>query len=241
MEKIMRRLLIAAAIAVLSFPAFAADIPVKAPPVVSIGYPYAQSGIYFGVGASASAASATVANTGVFSAGAGLDGVVGYQWKGGLDFVAVEVIATYQNLGNAQACAIAGGVTSCSLSSEFEIDPRVKFGFPINTVLALLPNLAQYFPGLPQLPAGVNATNEHPYVFVGVPLHDVSANFGLMTGKEWTVQPEIGLGILSQWQSGLAVDVSAGCALSNVGVQVGPIANHASLGPNCQTRLSVLY
>lgn len=238
----MRKFILAAtAVAVLAVPAFAADMAVKAVPA-PIGYPYAQSGFYFGVGASASAQSASVANTGVVSAGAGLDGVVGYQWKGGLDFIALEVIGTYDNVGNSQACAAVGGaITGCSLGSTFEIDPRVKFGFPIQTVLSVLPNLSSYFPALPALPAGITASNEHPYVFVGAPLRDVSANYGLMTGREWTAQVEVGLGLLSQWQSGLVADISAGCALNSVGIQLGPIPSSAKLGTSCQTRLAILY
>ena len=98
-------LMAAVALAALSAPAFAADLALKAPPPPIAGYPYAASGFYYGVGASASADSATVANTGVFSAGAGIDAIVGYQWKGGLDFIAAEAIVTYTNLGAATACA----------------------------------------------------------------------------------------------------------------------------------------
>ena len=238
----MRRLLIAsAALAAMTLSAFAADMPVKAPPL-TIGYPFAASGFYWGVGASATAASASVSNTGVFSAGAGLDGIVGYQWRGGLDFIAIEAIFTYTNLGNATACTNVAGSSSCSVGYQFEADPRVKLGFPIQTIQALLPNLAAAFPGLPTLPANFIPANQHPYLFFGVPIKDVSANFGLQSGKEWLVQGEVGLGILNQWTNGVAVDISAGCALGNQGFTLGPVnATSAKMGTNCTSRLSVLY
>ena len=239
----MRKLLLGAvALIALAVPAFAADMALKNPPVVP-GYPFAASGIYWGVGASASAASATVANTGVFSAGAGIDGVVGYQWKGGLGFMAVEAIFTYTNLGNSSACATAAGTTSCSMGYQYEIDPRVKFGFPIQTIQAILPNLSAAFPALPVLPATFVPANQTPYVFVGVPIRDVSANYGLSNGKEWLVQGEGGVGILNQWTNGTAVDISAGCAVGNIGFTIGPAAQSAStkLGTNCTSRIAVLY
>jgi hypothetical protein len=238
----MRKFLLATtALIALSVSAHAADMAIKAAPPV-VGYPFAVSGVYWGVGASASAASATVANSGVFSAGAGVDGIIGYQWRGGLNFLAVEAIFTYENLGNSTACAMAGGTTSCSMGYQFEIDPRVKLGFPIQTIQAVLPNLSVAFPALPTLPATFVPANQTPYLFAGVPIKDVSASYGLTNGKEWLVQGEAGIGILNQWTNGTAVDISAGCAFGNVGFTVGPVAGAtAKLGTSCTSRVAVLY
>jgi len=233
-----KTILAAVALAALSVPAFAADLPYKAPPLPVAGYPFAASGIYWGVGASASADSATVANTGVFSAGAGVDGIIGYQWKGGLNFLAIEAIITYENLGNSTACA----ATSCSMGYQFEIDPRVKLGFPISTIQALLPNLSAAFPALPVLPSTFTAVNQTPYLFAGVSIKDVSSSYGLTTGKQWLVQGEAGVGILNQWTNGTAVDISAGCALGNSGFTLGTIQGvSAKLGTTCTSRIAVLY
>lgn len=230
-----------AMLAALSAPAFAADMPVKAPVTVA-GYPYAASGFYFGVGASAEGQNASVANTGVVSTSAGLDGIIGYQWKGGLDFVALEAIFTYNNLGNTSACASVGGaIVGCSLNSQFEFDPRVKFGFPVSTLTALLPNLSQYFPALPALPTNFVPTSTHPYVYADMPVRDVSADYGLNTGKEWLVQGGGGAGILNQMGNGVVVDISAGCDIGQIGFLVGPTTQKASLGTDCKTRIGVLY
>lgn len=232
---------ILAGLALATSTAMAADMAVKAAPPALPGYPFAASGIYWGVGASADAQSATVANTGVFSAGAGIDGIVGWQWKGGLGFIAVEGIFTYTNLGNSTACTTGVG-TSCSVGYQFEIDPRVKFGFPIQTIQALLPNLSAAFPALPVLPANFIPANQTPYIFAGIPIKDVSASYGLMTGKEWLVQGEGGIGILNQWTNGTAVDISAGCAIGNVGFTLGTVAGTtAKMGTSCTSRVAVLY
>lgn len=234
--------LAAAALLVAAVPAFAADMAVKALPAPTLaGYPYNQSGLYYGVGADATAQNASVANTGVLSAGAGIDAIVGWQWKGGLDFIAIETIFTYTNLGNSAACATVVGTTSCSMSSQFEIDPRIKFGFPIAAVQQILPNLSAVFPALPALPANFVPLNQHPYIFAGMPIRDVSANYGLSNGKEWTVQGEAGVGILNQWTNGIAVDISAGATIGNAGFTVGPIPESGKLGVGFQSRIAVLY
>lgn len=243
----MRRVLLASvAILALSSLAHAADLSsvLKAP--AQPGYPYAASGFYFGVGTSATAASASVADTGLLAAGAGLDGVVGYQWQGGLDFMAVELDATYTNIGNSGACTTpTGGTTSCAANDSWEIEPLFKFGFPVTTLISILPNLSSLFPGLPSLPSGVTATNVHPYIYAGAPFRDVSANYMLSAGQEWQVQPEIGAGMLNQWQSGLVIDLRAGCSFGNTGFNLGtaPLVGSSSVtvGTACTSRVEVLY
>lgn len=237
----MRKFLLAiAASMLLTLQAHAADMPVKAP--AASGYPYAASGFYWGVGVSSTAANASIANTNLTALGAGVDLAVGYQFKGGLDFIAPEVDVTYTNLGNSGACSVIGGTTSCSTNDAWEIEPLVKFGFPITTITNLLPNLSSLFPALPSLPKGVVASNVHPYLYAGAPFRDVSANFGLATGTSWQVQPEIGAGILTQWQQGLVVDTRAGCTVGNTGFDIG-VAGFTTerTGLACQSRIEVLY
>jgi hypothetical protein len=240
----MRKLLLATTFLALAGSAHAADMATKAAPVT--GYPYAQSGFYFGVGTSATAANADIANSSLTALGAGLDLVVGYQFRGGLDFIAPELDVTYTNLGNSGACSIGATVTNCSTNNAWEIEPLVKFGFPVTTLTNLLPNLSTYFPALPTLPTGTTGT-EHPYLYGGLPIRDVSANYGLSTGQEWTVQPEIGAGILSQWTNGLAIDVRAGCTVGDAGFQLGSgVAKGAGtgtvgLGTACTSRIEALY
>jgi hypothetical protein len=244
----MRSLLLSTvALLALGVTAHAADLPIigKAPPLAA-GYPYTANGIYYGLGVSSTAGSADVANTGIVALGAGVDFVVGYQFKGGLNFIAPELDVTYTNLGNSAACVTpAGGTTSCAASDEWEIEPLVKFGFPITTVTNLLPNLSSVFPALPALPSGVTATNVHPYIYAGAPFRDVSANYGMASGRDWQVQPELGAGFLTQWQQGLVVDARAGCTVGHTGfsLSVAGLTGPAEVttGLACTSRIEVLY
>jgi hypothetical protein len=248
MEIVMRRLLLAGT-AFLALPvlAQAADLPTKAPVAAATsGYPYAASGFYFGVGASSTAANADVANSGIVALGAGFDFVAGYQFKGGLDFIAPEVDITYTNLGNSGGCSTpTGGITSCSTNDAWEIDPGIKFGFPITTITNLLPNLNSIFPALPSFPTGVVATNVHPYIWVGAPFRDVSANYMLAAGHDWQVQPEIAAGFLTQWQQGLVIDTRAGCTIGQTGFNLSVAGLTSSTpvksGLACTSRIEALY
>jgi hypothetical protein len=235
-----------AAVLALQLSAHAADLaPLPTKAVAPSGYPYAASGFYWGLGVSSTAANADVANTGIVALGAGIDGVVGYQFRGGLDFIAPELDLTYTNLGNSGACVMpAGGTTSCATNDAWEIEPLVKFGFPISAVIGILPNLSSVFPALPALPSGVTATNVHPYVYVGAPIRDVSANYGLASGREWQVQPELGAGFLTQWQQGLVIDARAGCTIGHTGFDLsvaGVTSAPVTTGLACTSRLEVLY
>jgi hypothetical protein len=193
-------LIIAAAVAgaLLSAPAYAADLPVKAPvaPLLA-GYPYQGSGLYGGVGAVAGVLSADVGgNTGgtsLFSAGASLDLTAGYQFTRGGNWYALEASVQYTNMGGAVACPAPE--LNCSISSKWGFEQRGLIGFPIQTVLSVMPNLGNFFPALPALPGGVNAstTNTHPYVFAGIREDDVSAEFGIARAQTWKIQPVAGL------------------------------------------------
>ena len=239
----MRAMLLAATAALAMIgQAFAADMPVKAPLSALPGYPYAASGFYWGVGASSIGSSASVSNAGVFALGAGVDMVIGYQWQGGLDFMAAELDVTYTNLGSTSQC----GATSCSAGSQWEIEPIYKFGFPTNILSSVLPNLSGVFPGLPALPANASVIGTaHPYLYAGLPIRDISASLGLTEARAWSVQPEVGLGILNQsgLNPGLVFDLRVGCSLGSTGFDFGTASGpvSAKIGTECTTRFHALY
>lgn len=224
--------------------AFAADLPVKAPPP-AYGFPYNGSGFYGGVGAVAGVLGASVdganGGTGLYSAGAAIDLTGGYQFSTGGNWYAIEGSVQYMNMGGSVTCT---GGTSCAISSKWGFEQRALIGFPMQAVLNVMPNLGGFFPGLPALPGGVMATSttSHPYIFAGIREDEVTASYGLASANAWKIQPVIGAGLRQQWTQGLVVDTSAGCTFANTGLQIGgPQAASATFGRDCRAAIRFLY
>lgn len=243
----LNKTLLAAAIAgAACLSAQAADIklPTKAP-IIAAGYPYQGSGFYAGIGAVGAVLSADIGgNRGgasLYSAGAALDLTAGYQFTTGRNWYAIEASAQYTNMGGSVACT---GDIPCSVSSKWGFEQRALIGFPIETVLSVMPNLGTFFPGLPALPGGVNAASgtSHPYLFAGLREDDVSAAYGLERARTWKIQPVVGIGLRQQWTSGLVVDTSAGCTFANTGLAINAPDNvSARFGRDCRVALRFLY
>lgn len=237
----MRRYLFDLALAfvfgiMLGLPSHAADMAVKAPPIV--GYPFNSSGFYVGLGASALAGTPEAANTGLIGAGAALTADIGYQWQGGLDFMAIEALVEWTNFGTNNATC---GTTTCGVASQFNIEERFKFGFPWQTVQGLLPNFGNVFPGLPTV--SVTSTGvPHPYIFGGAVETDVTGGVAGFANQVWQVQAEGGAGILQQVNSGLVMDIWAGMTIPGAGFNVGPSGfSNANLGKQFRAGLTFNY
>lgn len=242
----MKRFLLATTmLAGLLAQAIAADLPAKAPPLLPAtpGYPYTGSGLYAGIGVVGDVANSSVAGTGMFAAGAGLDLTAGYQWGLGTNWFAAEASVQYTNLG-ASALTNVNGVAT-AIAAKWGFEERVLWGFPLTNVLAVLPNLSTVFPALPALPGDVVpiSTTSHPYLYVGLREDDVSASLALAQGQAWQVQPVLGAGLRQQWTQGLVVDTSAGCSFANTGFTVGPsgLGTGANLGSTCRAAVRFLY
>lgn len=239
----MKRLILAL---LLLWP-LAAHAQTVVPPIVTkapvVGYPYNGSGLYYGVGALGSGATSDIAGSNVTALGAALNGVIGYQWLGGLDFMAVEASVYWNNMGTGTTCAVGTASTPCSVDSQFGFEQRFKFGFPMSAVSALLPNFAAAFPGMPTITVPTTGV-QHPYIMAGVHEDDVSSSFGLSTGKEWQVQPVIGAGVLGQWTNNLVVDFWFEASLANTSFDVstgGIMTGKTSIGPVYRAGISALF
>lgn len=235
---------VAVALSVMSA-AHAADVapaPVftKAPAVVP-GYPYNAAGFYYGAGAMSMADSVSTANTGVVGLGAGFDFAVGYQGRGGLDFIAYDLTATYQNIGASGLCGTNG--TPCSSTSKIEIEPGIKLGFPWQTLQAAAPNWNALFPGLPtlnvqQTPGSV----PHPYLYVGLPIRSVSASYGPAASKDiWIAQAALGIGMQNPIQANAIADCRAEVLLSGAGIGITGAAPKSLFSMGAQSRCHILF
>lgn len=204
-------------------PAVAADMPVKAPKQVLPGYPYDNSGFYFGAGTFGGGGHVTGVAPGVNAAALvtnqiAATGVVGYTWGTRNAFYAIE--------GQFGVTNINGNTAGLSTSGPMTALVRGKVGIPLDTLLALFPSLPVTWsiPPFPLLPAGQTATNVHTYAFAGVKMDDISTNFGLSSNKEWRGAPIAGIGAMGQLTKGLAADAWVGTAWPTKALCVGPIA-----------------
>jgi len=143
----------------------------------------------------------------------------------GANWMALELGVNYTNLGATQTCA--PGV-ACSIGASWGFEEGVLFGFPVTTVLALLPNLGNIFPALPPLPNGVTATGSHPYIGAFLHQDDDSAAVGAARGQAWQLTPAVGVGMINQWTNGLVVDTRVEYEFANSSFSFGPAGGLAA-------------
>lgn len=245
----MKKLLLVVLGLLLAAPAFGADLALKAQGPLFTGYPYTGSGAYWGIHTFAE-----IDRTGfagqpgsigtMYAAGAAVGATVGYQWGNGGTFYAIEAMASYKNLGASQESAVTG-----SVDSRWSFTERVKLGGPMANVLNLLPNIGAAFPAMPALPSGGVGTT-HPYLFAAVHQDDISATFGVDSGRAWRVKPGFGVGIMQQLGTatagnpGVVMDVWAEYVAPGTGITLGaPDGSVSAVSTGAEARLgmAILY
>jgi hypothetical protein len=215
----------------LASPAFAADLPTKAPyfqPNLSL----ATGGFYFGAWTTGGMGSVNVTTNipganpnSITAVEAGVGGLVGYLWN--MPTCATCFLAAEGWLGWAN---INGATQGFSFSGPLMAKERVLYGADTATIAAAFPQL---FPiGVPPFPPSLgNITNIKPYLYVAVDEDDVSLNVpGIAQNKIWSISPEFGLGAKGQVSASVAVDVFAGVKLPQKGACVGVLAAIACAG-----------
>jgi hypothetical protein len=206
-----KSILATVALAALTLPAYAADMPVKAPPPAP-AYPYTTAGAYWGLTTYASDTTFNVnapgSNVGDVSAIGGSVGVLlGYSMpiNSGADFARFEVSAAAQNL-NGTASQTAGLL---SMKGPWRVEGVAEIGMPCANIVAYLPaNLGSLLPTFPAIPSGLTATNCHAYVGGGGAAEDISATLvpAGAQGSEWSLAAVAKLGQIWQLANGYAVD-----------------------------------
>lgn len=240
----MNRIALAAlAVACLSGPALAADLPVKAAPLSNIFGPYTGYGLYVGFNAGGGGGNANLANANVVSL-QGLVGLtVGYAWSlpSGQSFLAIEGDFDLMNLNT-------GANAGLTLNGPADLEQRVLYGFPLQTAAQFVPFLGNLLSNNPlppfnALPAGVTAGNSHLYLFAGVDEKDVSTNVGLTANKAWLIAPEVGFGNRVQLSNGFAMDQSLAVQFDEKGQCVGVASGQmcGNLGTNYIAKIKFLY
>lgn len=177
--------------------AYAADMPPAPVVKARVLQTYQGSGWYWGIHTFVENQKITTVDTaalgGTFAVGAAVGGTLGYMRGGnGVSWQALEAMASYKN--------IAGGVPVAGdpmlVNSKWSFTQRVKFGGPVDAMLAALPNMGTIFPALPTLTGGVGTT--HPYLFGAVHEDDISESINLPIGRAWRLKGGFGLGMMQQ-------------------------------------------
>jgi hypothetical protein len=233
------RKLIASALIALAIPAaaFAADMPVKAPPVNPIftGYPYGSSGLFFGLyteGGGGNVGSAATSPSGANPAGlvelnAGVGGTIGYAWgtKGSPVAFSIENDIGWTNFnGSSQGFSMGG-----PLQGEIR---GVAFT-PLNAVLSALPNFPSLgtLPPFNALPAGITASNQQVGLMAGMHWNDISLDFqGLSSNREFRAAPMIGIVGMEQLSNGTALRTYLKTVFPSQSLTVGPVPSKTANG-----------
>jgi hypothetical protein len=231
--KLLKIALAATALA-LAAPAFAADLPAKAPPplasLFNTTYPYQTSGLFFGVyteggGGSVNGTVAGVSSASLTETSAGVGGTVGYAWGQKNSPVALSVEADFGWTN------INGDSAGVGLSGPASFEQRFVIFTPLASALSMLqglPNLGTIPPFVP-LSAGVTATNLQVGFTAGLDENDISSSFpGLSSNQEWRVAPMIGLVAMEQLSNGMALRSWIKTVFPEKGVCVGPVSNACS-------------
>lgn len=215
----------------LSTNAFAADMVLKAPQE-RVLQTYRGAGFYYGLHtfAETEKITQTVNDTtlgGNFAVGGAVGVTAGYLWGGnGFSWQAIEAMASYKNISNGNSAQVDG--TPSVVDSRWSFTQRVKFGGPVEVMLAMLPNLGTLFPALPSPPVGgVGMT--HPYLFGAVHEDDISQSLGLSLGRAWRVKGGFGLGMM-QTLGRAANNPSGALVVADVWAEYIPPASSVTFG-----------
>lgn len=195
----MKRLILIAALLMPTL-SFAADMQAVPMPVKArVLQTYNGNGFYFGVHTFAETEKITsVVNDtslgGNFAVGAAVGVTAGYLWGGnGTSWQAAELMVSYKNMTGGGA-PIPDGMP-LTVDSKWSFTQRVKWGGPVEVMLAMLPNLGTIFPALPTPPVGGIGTT-HPYLFGALHEDDISESIGLGIGRAWRVKGGFGVGMM---------------------------------------------
>lgn len=207
--------------------AFAADMPVKAPPKVNFTFPYSTSGWYIGAGGGGEFQKASVNAGGVglssIAAGGVVDALVGYSFALSPDrAIAAELIGSYSGASTNLSC---GGAVACSFASRASVTAKVKYIGNIQSIIGFLPDLFGDFPTLPSVPiADGSNPSVHWYIGGYVKGADESAGAGILSVDKFQVTFGPTLGIITKLKSGGAIDTFAQVDVRATRFAVGSLA-----------------
>lgn len=218
------KLNILAALALLASPAFAADLPVKAPPL-SYQYPSTKCGIYYGVNTMGSTAAVENAAVGTQTVSGAIGLTLGYTCPAGAGYWFVDGMFDFANLN--------GSANGFALSGPAQFEQRFGFGAPVPLLLSLVPGLASLqnaVPSLIPLPSGTSVVTSNPYLFASIHEDDTGVSLGLAANKAWLVSVGLGIGNKVRLSNGVVFDPFAEYVLPSSEMCVGLVGGCVKRG-----------
>jgi hypothetical protein len=224
------RMILAAAAALLSTSAFAADLPVKAAQTGYAAYPSTKCGFYYGLNTMGETSAVNNAAVGTQYVQGAVGVVLGYTCpmgaSGGYWFA--DGMFDFANLnGNSNGLALSG-------PAQFE--QRFGVGAPVTLLASLVPGLSSLqnsVPSLIPLPSGTTVVTSFPYLFASVHEDDVGVSNGFASNKQYLISAGFGLGNKIRLSNGVVFDPFAEYILPSsqmcVGVTVGCVQKGAAV------------
>lgn len=224
-----RMIFAAAAAALLSSAAIAADLPTKAP--INYAYPTTKCGLYYGVNTAGSTAAVENAAIGTQTVQGAIGLVLGYTCPVGGGYWFVDGMFDFANLN--------GSTNGLALSGPAQFEQRFGFGAPVPLILGLIPGLATLqnaVPSLIPLPAGYSVVTSSPYLFTSIHEDDTGVANGFAANKAYLISAGFGIGTKTRLTNGvvfdpfaeyvlpssqLCVGIAGGCFKRGPGVRVG--------------------
>lgn len=224
----MKKLLAITMLAALNAaPAFAADLPVKAPSQPIYSYP-TKCGVYYGVNTMASTAAVenTAVGTQTVSGAIGL--TLGYTCPlaGNGAYWFVDGMFDFANLN--------GNTNGLALSGPAQFEQRFGFGAPVPLLISLIPGLSTLqnaVPSLIPLPAGVAVVTSNPYLFASIHEDDTGVANGFTANKAYLISAGIGIGNKTRLSNGVVFDPFAEYVLPSSEMCVGIAGGCFKRGP----------
>ena len=234
--------------ALVAGPAFAADLPIKAAPLIPVAYPYQSSGLFFGIyteggGGSVSATVPGVGAASLTTTDAAFGATIGYAWGQRNSPIA------YSLEGDFGFTNFNGNNAGFALSGPLSFEQRFVVFTPWTNLASMLPNFPNIFGTVPPFPAlqpGVTASNLQMGLSIGVKEKDISTSFvGVESNRVWRVEPVIKLIAMEQLSNGTALRAWAGVTLPDKGAIIGTVpgigTTSATLGPEVLAGVGVYF
>lgn len=225
----------------LAWPAFAADMAVKAPPRYAALTTYPTGcGFFYGLQTSGVGGTATSSSGNSGLLGGNIGANVGYTCPIGKTFAFIDAMVEASSVGGKNT------VSGFSFNTSVSFEQRFALGVPLSIAQqfadATAPGLnAIAMPSIPPLPNGWSVGPANPYAFVSLHEDDVTAVLAGGTGHSYLVSYGTGIGNIFRTSNGWVIDIWAEYVNKSTGLIVGPKGGGFNFGNGFKVGAAVKF